>query len=77
VSEKFYCPHCGKIIKEVRVVELLWRRLLISAGLGVGCALLAFPLLAGDRLVGMVGAFIIGFVIVFLVTKASRQKKSK
>ena len=73
---EFTCPHCGKVIKEVSVVEVLWRRLLISAGLGIGCGLLVYPLLAGDKLVGVVGAFIVGFVVVFLVTMVARKKKS-
>ncbi len=73
---EFKCPHCGKVIKEVSVVEILWRRLLISAGLGIGCGLLVYPLLSGDKLVGAVGAFIVGFVIVLLVTKVARKKKS-
>lgn len=71
---EFHCPHCGKIIREVKVVELLWKRLLISACLGIGCGLLVYPLLAGDRLVGVLGAFVVGFVIVFLVTKMERKK---
>ena len=73
---EFKCPHCGEVIKEVSVVEILWRRLLISAGLGIGCGLLVYPLLAGDKLVGVVGAFIVGFVVVFLVTKVARKKQS-
>ena len=73
---EFKCPHCGKVIEEVSVVEILWRRLLISAGLGIGCGLLVYPLLAGDKLVGVVGAFIVGFIVVFLVTKVARKKKS-
>ena len=73
---EFECPHCGKVIKEVSVVEILWKRLLVSAGLGTGCGLLVYPLLAGDRFVGAIGAFIIGFVVVFLVTKVARGKKS-
>ena len=76
MSQEFKCPYCGKVIKEVTVVEVLWRRLLISAGLGIGCGLLVYPLLAGDKLVGVVGAFIVGFVVVFLVTKVARKKQS-
>lgn len=65
--EKYKCPHCGKIINEVEVVILTWKRILTSAGLGVGCGLLVYPLIRTDALVGAVGAFIIGFVVVLLV----------
>ena len=65
--EKYKCPHCGKEIKEVSVVEFVWRKLLLSMGLGAGCGLLVYPLMPGFY--GAIGAFIIGFIIVFLVTK--------
>ncbi len=76
MNKKFECPHCGKVIEEVTVVELLWRRILISAGLGIGCGLLIYPLVSGDKIVAVVGAFIVGSVITFLVTKVSAKKKS-
>ncbi len=75
MSQEFKCPHCSKVIKEVSVVEILWRRILISAGLGIGCGLLIYPLVAGDKIVAVVGAFIVGSVITFLVTKVSAKKK--
>ena len=66
---EYKCPHCGKEITEVSVVELVWKRLLISAGLGAGLGLIFFALAPKSLLVGAIGAFIVGFVVVFLVTK--------
>ena len=71
MSEKFNCPHCGKVIDEVSVLEFTWRKILASAGLGVGCGLLVYPLVQGSW-VGVVGAFVVGFIIVFLVTKEKK-----
>ena len=68
---KYKCPHCGEEIEEVSVVELTWKRVLVSAGLGIGCGLLIYPLVHGSW-VGVAGAFIVGFIIVFLVTKEKR-----
>jgi len=68
VTQKYKCPHCGKVIGEVEVVVLTWRRLLVSSGLGIGCGLLVYPLMGGSW-VGVIGAFIVGFTIVSLVTK--------
>ena len=70
--EKYECPHCGKIIKEVEVVMLSWKRILVSAGLGIGCSLVIYPLVREDALVSAVGAFIIGFIVVFLVWKGKK-----
>ena len=66
---KYTCPHCGKEIEEVRVIMLTWKRVLVSAGLGIGCGLLIFPLVGTDAIVSAVGAFIVAFLITFLVTK--------
>ena len=71
MTEKFECPHCGKVIEEVSVIMLTWKRVLVSAGLGVGSGLLIYPLVHGSW-VGVAGAFIVGFIIVFLVTKEKR-----
>jgi len=69
---KYHCPHCGKEIKEVSVIELTRRRVLVCSGLGVGCGLLIYPLLSTSRLVGAVGAFILGFLVTFLVLKEEK-----
>lgn len=69
----YRCPHCGKIIEEVSVIEMTWKRMLISIGMGVGCGLLVYPLMPESLVVGAIGAFIVGFVITFLVTKEKRQ----
>lgn len=69
---KYKCPHCGEAIEEVSVVELTWKRVLVSAGLGIGCGLLVYPLMPGSLPVGVVGAFIIGFFVTFLATKEKR-----
>lgn len=63
---KFRCPHCGKEIKEVSVLEFTWKKLLVCAGLGVGCGLIVYPLMPGFY--GAIGAFLVGFVVVFLAT---------
>ena len=66
---KYTCPHCGREIEKVRVVMLTWKRVLVSAGFGIGCGLLIFPLVGTDAIVSAVGAFIVAFLITFLVTK--------
>ena len=68
----YKCPYCGEEIGEVSVVELTKRRVLTSAGLGIGCGLLMYPLVPGNTLVGAVGAFIIGFIVTFLVVKEKK-----
>lgn len=72
---EYKCPHCGKEIKEVSVIEMTWKKIGISAGLGIGCGLLVFPLMPESAFIGAIGAFIIGFTIVFLVT-LERPKKA-
>ena len=67
----YKCPHCGKEIGEVEVVVLTWKRVLVSAGLGIGCGLLVYPLMHGSW-VGIAGAFIVGFIISFLVWKEKK-----
>jgi len=69
--KEYRCPHCGKVIKEVSVLDLTWKRVLTSAGLGLGCGLLFYSLAPKSLLVGAIGAFIVGFVVVFLLTKES------
>ena len=69
---KYKCPHCGREIDEVRVVMLTWRRVLVSAGLGIGCGLLIFPLIGTDAIVSAVGAFIVAFLVTFLITKEKK-----
>lgn len=71
---KYRCPHCGKVIEEVSVIELTKRRVLICVGMGIGCGLLIYPLVSQSRLVGVIGAFIVAFIITFLVTKGSTVK---
>jgi len=69
---KYECPHCGEIIEEVSIIEMTWKRLLVSSGLGIGCGLLFYALAPHSLLVGALGAFIIGFTVVFLVTKEKK-----
>ena len=64
---KYKCPHCGKIIEEVSVLEFTWQKTGIACGLGIGCGLLVYPLMSSFW--GAIGAFIIGFLVVFLVLK--------
>ena len=69
---KYRCPYCNKVIEEVSVVELVWKRLLASAGLGLGCGLMFYALAPRSLLVGAVGAFIIGFTVVFLMMRGKK-----
>ena len=69
---KYKCPHCGEVIEEVNVIMLTWKRVLMSAGLGIGCGLLVYPLVRTDAIVSALGAFIVAFLITFLIT---REKK--
>jgi len=71
---KYRCPHCGEVIEEVNVIEITKRKLLPAAGLGVGCGLLIYPLMPESKLIGAIGAFIVAFVVVFLVCKEQRLK---
>jgi len=66
---KYKCPYCGKVIGEVEVIMLTWKRVGLAVGLGVGCGLLVYPLMPESLLVGAIGAFLIGFVVAFLLTK--------
>ena len=66
---KYRCPHCKEVIEEVSVVVLTWKRVLVSTGLGIGCALLIFPLVKASAPVAATGAFIVAFLLVFLLTK--------
>ena len=70
--EKFKCPHCGEEIDEVSVVELTWKRVLMSVGLGIGCGLLVYPLVHTDAIVSALGAFVVAFLITFLATKEKK-----
>jgi choline-glycine betaine transporter len=73
MMEKYKCPHCNREIKEVEVIVLTWKRMLIAAGMGLGCGLLVYPLYAGlSALTAATGAFLIGFVITALVSKSIR-----
>ena len=69
---KYTCPHCGKEIPEVEVVELTWKRVLVSAGMGVGSALLVFPLVAAHAGVSAIGGFVVAFLITFLVVRGRK-----
>ena len=69
---EYRCPHCGREIEEVSVVELTWRRVLVSVGLGVGCGLLVYPLVHTNAIVSAIGAFIIGFMVVLLVMRGQK-----
>ena len=75
MNQKYKCPHCGREIQEVSVIEMTWKRFLVSAGLGIGCGLLIYPLVKNDPIVSAVGAFIIGFIVVFLVWKPKPEEK--
>ena len=69
---KYNCPHCGKEIEEVKIIMLTWKRVLISAGLGIGCGLFIYPLVGAHAVVSAVGAFVVAFLVTFLVTKEKK-----
>lgn len=58
---KYTCPHCGNDIREVSVVELNAKQIVVSALLGFGVGLFVWPLF------GQLSAFG-GFVVAFLIT---------
>jgi len=62
----YKCPHCGKDVKEVNVVELNIKQLVVSAGLGIGFGLLTFPHLGS---LGTFGAFIIASMLTFILLR--------
>jgi len=62
----YKCPHCGKFIKEVNVVELSVRQLVVSAGLGFGIGLFVYPLV-GE--VSAAGGFIVASLLTFLLLR--------
>jgi len=72
--KKYRCPYCGHVIKEVNVFDFTWRRLLASAGLGLGLGMVVYPLVPSSKLVGAIGAFIVGFIVVFLISKEKFEK---
>ena len=74
---KYRCPHCGKVIEEVNVVELTWKRFVVCAGMGIGCSLIIYPLVSGSRLVAAIGAFIVSSIVMFLLTKSMRKAERK
>lgn len=65
----YVCPHCGKPIKEVNVVELNARQLLASAGLGLGVGLVIYPTLPVLGWLGTIAAGLVAFFITFLFLK--------
>ena len=70
---KYECPYCGKIIEEVSILEFTWRKTGVACGLGIGCGLLVWPLACGSWPVGVVGAFIIGFIVAFLLMRGKAK----
>lgn len=62
----FKCPHCGKDIKEVNVVDLNFKQILVSAGLGIGFGLITFPYLGA---IGTFGAFIVSSMLTFILLR--------
>jgi len=66
---EYKCPHCGVPIKEVSVVELNLKQLLISAGMGFGVGMIVFPIVPRIGLLGTLGAFILAFVTTFVLLK--------
>jgi len=62
----YTCPHCGKEIKEVSVVELNAKQMIASAGLGLGVGLFAWQFVTP---VGAFGGFLVAAIITLLFLK--------
>jgi len=59
----YKCPHCGKPIQEVSIVELNAKQLIVSAMLGFGVGVFTWPLFGQ---LSAVGGFVVAFLITFL-----------
>jgi len=60
----YKCPHCGKEVKEVNVVELSVKRIIISIAAGLGVAMVASAYFSP---IGSAGAAVLGLLITFLI----------
>jgi len=60
----YKCPHCGKEIKEVNVVELGIKRIIISIVAGLSVAMVASAYFSP---IGSAGAAVLGLLITFLI----------
>ena len=60
----YKCPHCGKEIKEVNIVQLSIKRVIVSIVVGLGVAMIASAYFSP---IGSAGAAILGLLITFLI----------
>ena len=64
MSGIYKCPHCGKEINEVREVVMDKREIIVSAGIGIGVALLFFGSFSSWSIWAAVGAGVISAAVV-------------
>lgn len=60
----YKCPYCGKEIKEVNIVQLSIKRVIVSIVVGLGVAMIASAYFSP---IGSAGAAILGLLITFLI----------
>jgi len=60
----YKCPYCGKEIKEVNVVQLSIKKIVISVIVGLSIAMVASAYFSP---IGSAGAAILGLLITFLI----------
>ena len=66
---EYKCPHCGHEIKEVSVVELNAKQLLLSAGMGFGVGMIVMPIAPKIGFLGTLGAFLVAFIMTLVLLK--------
>ncbi len=59
----YKCPHCGKQIKEVSIIDLNAKQMVLSAVLGFGVGLFIWPLFGQ---ISAIGGLVVAFLITFL-----------
>jgi len=69
VTQVYKCPYCGHELKEVSIIELSAKQLLVSAGIGFGIGMILMPIAPKIGLLGTLGAFILAFTLTFILLK--------
>lgn len=60
----YKCPYCGKELKEVGIVQLSIKKIVIAIAVGLGVAMIASSYLSP---LGAAGGSILGLLITFLI----------
>lgn len=68
-TREYKCPHCGEVIKEVSVIELNAKQLIISAGMGFGVGMVVMPIAPRIGILGTLGAFIVAFILTLVLLR--------